>query len=85
MPKYRFSSLGADDAVLSSCLREADSDEEAREIAVELLTHSNSEAIEVWNVFQLVHRAVRDASHSVPLIISAGKPRAASAPEHHRH
>jgi hypothetical protein len=49
-------------------LREASSDDEAREIASEFLAETQSDAVEVWNVFRLVHRAVRDPSHTLPLI-----------------
>ena len=59
MPNYRFSSLGADGNVQSSCVMEADSDDEAREIANNLLTENPSDAIEVWNVFTLVYRQAR--------------------------
>jgi hypothetical protein len=64
MPKYRFSSLGVDGAVQTSCVREVASDDEAREIASELLAENQSETIEVWNVLKLVHRASREANRS---------------------
>ena len=68
MPNYRFSSLGADGALISSCTREADSDEEAQEIATELLAENRCDAVEVWSVWRMVHRTVRDPNHAAPLI-----------------
>jgi len=57
MPKYRFSSLDEDGELQSSCMIEADSDDEAREIAEDLLMESHPAAVEVWDAFKLVHRA----------------------------
>jgi hypothetical protein len=57
MPKYRFSSLDGDGALQSSCIIEAASDDEARDIAEDLLMESHPAAVEVWDVFKLVHRA----------------------------
>src|SRR5207248_2072052 len=82
MPNYRFSSLAVDGALVSSCVREAQSDDEAKEIAGELLTEDQSDAVEVWSVWRLVHRAVRDPSHSLPLIKADSKTR--GFPSHHR-
>ena len=83
MPKYRFSSLTADGALLSSRVEEAASDDEAREVAGELLTDAKSEAVEVWSAWRLVHRAVKDANHSAPLINPVSTLRG-SARSHHR-
>jgi predicted short-subunit dehydrogenase-like oxidoreductase (DUF2520 family) len=57
MPKYRFSSVDEDGDLQSSCVVEADSDDEAREIARDLLMEGHPAAIEVWNALRLVHRA----------------------------
>jgi hypothetical protein len=83
MPNYRFSSLAPDGALVSSFLKEASDDDEAREIAGELLVKNQSDAVEVWNVFRMVHRVVRDPSHDLPLI----KPGIAgnAPPEPRRH
>jgi hypothetical protein len=64
MPKYRFSSLGVDGAVQSSCVMEVESDDEARAIAGELLTENQSDTIEVWDILRLVHRASRETNRS---------------------
>ncbi len=80
MPKYRFSSMAVDGALVSSCVKEAESDAEIREIAGNLLTGNQCEAVEVWSSFKLVHRAVRDASHSLPVLDPAAKlPRGSAA------
>src|SRR2546430_15352272 len=84
MPKYRFSSLTADGALLSSRVEEAASDDEAREVAGELLADEKSEAVEVWSAWRLVHRAVEDPSHSAPLINSAGTLGGSTRPHHRR-
>ena len=57
MPKYRFSSLDTDGALQSSCIIEARSDEEARDIARDLLMESRPATVEAWDVFRLVCRA----------------------------
>ena len=57
MPKYRFSSLDQDGELQSSCMIEAGSDDEAREIANDLLMENHPAAIEVWSALRLVHRA----------------------------
>jgi hypothetical protein len=59
MPNYRFSFLGADGNVQSSRVMEAESEDEARKIANNLLIGSRSQAIEVWNALRLVYRRSR--------------------------
>lgn len=65
MLKYRISSLGSDGVLLSSCVVEAESDDGAREMAAAVLTESQPDAVEVWDIFRLVYRAVRDAGCDV--------------------
>ena len=84
MPNYRFSCLNADGALLSSRMHEADSDEEAQEIASELLARNQCDAVEVWSVWRMVHRAVKDASHTVPLVDPAAN-RRKPVSHHRRH
>jgi hypothetical protein len=84
MPNYRFSSLSADGALISSSTREAESDEEAQEIASELLMQSQCDAVEVWCVWRMVHRTVRDPSHTVPLVNPTGSEHE-PVPHHRRH
>jgi hypothetical protein len=57
MPKYRLSSVDRDGDLQSSCVIEADTDDEAREIAEDLLEETHPAAIEVWSALRLVHRA----------------------------
>jgi hypothetical protein len=57
MPNYRFSSLDDSGALQSSCMIEARSDDEACGIAEDLLVEGHPAAVEVWDVFKLVHRA----------------------------
>jgi hypothetical protein len=82
MLKYRISSLGVDGGLLSSFVVEAETDDEAREIADAVLMEDQRDAVEVWNLFRMVYRTVRDASHSLPLIDPTQLPRGSTLTRH---
>jgi hypothetical protein len=82
---YRFSSLAVDGALVSSSVLEASSDDEAKDIAGELLAQNHSDAVEVWNALRLVHRAVRDPSHTLPLVKPEGYVRRTAKPQSRLH
>jgi len=57
MPRYRLSAIDEDGDLQSSCVIEAETDEEACEVAEELLEETHPAAVEVWSALRLVHRA----------------------------
>ena len=62
MAQYRFSLLATDRRTHSSCIIDADGDEEVREIADDLITERVFHAVEVWSGTKLVYQiAKRDA------------------------
>jgi hypothetical protein len=62
VPRYRFVGLDVGRHVESESLREAESDDEARKIANNLLIGSRSETIEVWNALKLIYTRSRARS-----------------------
>ena len=65
MPKYRLSSVDADGDLQSTCVIEADTDEQACEIAEDLLEETHPAAVEVWSALRLVHRAAANSHLSL--------------------
>ena len=63
MPRYRLSSVDEDGDLQSSCVIEAETDQEACEVAEELLEETHPAAVEVWNALRLVHRAANEHTH----------------------
>ena len=63
MPRYRLSSVDEDGDLQSSCVIEAETDEEACGVAEELLEETHPAAVEVWNALRLVHRAASSHIH----------------------
>jgi uncharacterized alpha/beta hydrolase family protein len=66
-------------ALVSSSVKEANSDDEALEIAGDLLADKQTDAVEVWSSFRLVHRVVKDASHPLQLIDPSKLPRGSAS------
>jgi hypothetical protein len=59
MAQYRFCLLAADRRTHSSCIIDADGDEEVREIANDLITEKVFHTVEVWCETKLVYQVAK--------------------------
>ena len=67
MTQYRFSLLATDRRTHSSCIIDADGDDEVREIADDLITESIFHAVEVWSGTKLVYQVAKADAGSFAL------------------
>jgi hypothetical protein len=59
MPTYRFSFIETNGRAGTACVMEADSDDDACELASELLLESNFQLIEVWRASDMICRVCK--------------------------
>jgi hypothetical protein len=64
MPIYTFNSLKPDSSVSSSCELRTSTEDEAREVAADLLRDEEFQLIEVWKERRLICRVAKDETDS---------------------
>ena len=67
MAKYRFTLLATDRRTHSSCIIDADGDEEVREIANDLIVEKVFHTVEVWADTKLVYQIAKVDAESITL------------------
>ena len=67
MTQYRFSLLATDRRTHSSCIIDADGDDEVREIADDLITEKVFHTVEVWSGTKLVYQVAKSDAESITL------------------